>query len=55
VLCFSISGGLEVQQPLLGDGQLLHLLPHQLPLPGHQSGLLIPQTGLPTIGVELAS
>jgi hypothetical protein len=38
----------------MGDDQLLHLPLCQWPLPGRQSGLLVPQTGLPTIGVELA-
>jgi hypothetical protein len=52
-LSISSSGDLEVLQPLLGSGQLLHLPLHQLPLPGHQSGLLVPQAGLPAIGVEL--
>jgi hypothetical protein len=41
---FSSSGGIEVIQPLLGDGQLL----------GRQSGLLVPQNDLSTIGTELA-
>jgi hypothetical protein len=44
---------LEIIYPLLGDGQLLHLLLHQLPLLRCQSGLLVPQTGLLTIIVEL--
>jgi hypothetical protein len=35
------SGGPEVFQALLGDDQLLHL-----PLPGRQSGLLVPQPGI---------
>jgi hypothetical protein len=48
-LSISSSGGLEVLQPLLGDDQLLHL-----PLPGHHPILLVPQTGLPAICVELA-
>jgi hypothetical protein len=38
----------------LGDGQLLHLVLHLLLLPGHQSGLLVPQPSLSTIRVELA-
>jgi hypothetical protein len=37
----------------LGDGQLLHLALRLLLLPGHQSGLLVPQPGLPTIRIEL--
>jgi hypothetical protein len=53
MMCFSSLGGLEVLQPLLGDDQLLHLPLRQLPLSGRQSGLLVPQTGLSTIGVEL--
>jgi hypothetical protein len=48
VLRFSSSRRLEILQHLLGDGQLLHLS-----LPCHQSSLLVPQTGLSTIGVEL--
>jgi hypothetical protein len=38
----------EILQSLLGDDQLLHLS-----LPCHQSDLLVPHTGLPTISVEL--
>jgi hypothetical protein len=52
-LSVSSSGGLEVLQPLLGDGQLLHLPLRQLLLPGRQSDLLVPQTNLPTIRLEL--
>jgi hypothetical protein len=37
-----------VLQPLLSNSQLLHL-----PLSGRQSGLLVPRTSLPTIGVKL--
>jgi hypothetical protein len=37
----------------LGDVQLLYLSLCQLPLPCCQSGLLVPQTGFPTIGVKL--
>jgi hypothetical protein len=47
-------GGLEVLQSLSGDGQLLHLVLRQLPLPGSQPGLLVPPPCLPTIRVELA-
>jgi hypothetical protein len=52
-LSVTSSGGLEVIQSLLGDVQLLHLALRQLPLPGHQSGLLVPQPGLPAIRIEL--
>jgi hypothetical protein len=38
-----------VLQSLLSNSQLLHLPP-----PGHQFGLLVPQSSLPTIDVELA-
>jgi hypothetical protein len=38
---------------LLGDDQLLHLALCQLSLSGHQSGLRVPQPGLPAIRVEL--
>jgi hypothetical protein len=44
---------MEIVQPLLGLNQLLHLLLHRLSFPCHQSGLMVPQTGLPTIGVKL--
>jgi hypothetical protein len=37
----------------LGDDQLMYLPLHQLPLPHRQSGLVVPQIGLPTISVEL--
>jgi hypothetical protein len=37
----------------LGDDQLLHLPLCQLPLPGRQSGLLVPQPGILGIRVEL--
>jgi hypothetical protein len=37
----------------MGDGQLLHMPLRQLPLSGHQSGLLVLQAGLPAIDVEL--
>jgi hypothetical protein len=53
VLRFFSTRCLEILQPLLGDGQLLHQSLRQLPLLCRQSGLLVPQTGLLTIGVEL--
>jgi hypothetical protein len=53
MLSITSSGGLEFLQSLLGNGQLLHLMLRQLPLPSHQSGLLVPQPGLPAIRVEL--
>jgi hypothetical protein len=53
VLSLPISGGLEVLQPILGDGQLVHLPLHQLLFLGRQFDLLVPQDGLPTISVEL--
>jgi hypothetical protein len=37
----------------MGYDQLLHLPLLQLPLPGHQSGLLVPHPGLLSIHVEL--
>jgi hypothetical protein len=46
---------MEILQPLPGDGQLQHLPLRQLPLPRRQSGLLVPQTSLPGISIELAS
>jgi hypothetical protein len=54
-LCITSTSCLEILQPLPGDGQLLHLLLHQLSLPRRQSGLLVPQTSLPGISIELAS
>jgi hypothetical protein len=47
------SGGSEVFQALLVNDQLLHLPLHQLPLPGHQLSLLVSQSGIPGIHVEL--
>jgi hypothetical protein len=44
---------LEILQPVLDDGQLLHLPLCQLPLPRCQSSLQVPRTGLPAISVEL--
>jgi hypothetical protein len=52
-LSVASSGGWEVLQFILGDGQLLHLALHQLPLLGCQFGLLVPQPGLPAIRIEL--
>jgi hypothetical protein len=52
-LRYSSTRCLEILQTLLGDGQLLHLSLCQLPLLHRQSGLLVPQTGLLTIGVKL--
>jgi hypothetical protein len=52
-LSFASSGGPEVIQALLGDDQLMHLPLCQLPLPGRQSGLLVPQPGILGIRVEL--
>jgi hypothetical protein len=52
-MSISSSGGLEVLQPLLRDGQLLHLSLHQLALPGHKSGHLVPQAGL--LGQDLGT
>jgi hypothetical protein len=53
-LSVASSGGPEAFQTLLGDDQLLHLPLRQLPLPGRQSGLLVPQPGISSIHVELA-
>jgi hypothetical protein len=53
MLSVTSSGGLEVLQSLLGDGQLLHLVLRQLPLSGHQYSLLVPQPGLLAIRVKL--
>jgi hypothetical protein len=47
-LSVTSSGGPEVFQALLGDDQLLHL-----PLPGRQSGLLVPLPDIPGIRIEL--
>jgi hypothetical protein len=55
MLSIGSSGGPEVFQALLGYDQLLHLPLCQLPLLGHQSGLLIPQSGISGIHVELMS
>jgi hypothetical protein len=54
-LCITSTRRLEILQPLLGDGQLLHLPLRQLPLPCRQSGLLVPQTILPGVSIKLAS
>jgi hypothetical protein len=54
-LCITSMRRLEILQPLPSDGQLLHLPLRQLPLSCHQSGLLVPQTSLPGVSVELAS
>jgi hypothetical protein len=54
-LCITSMSRLEILQPLPGDGQLLHLPLLQLLLPRRQSGLLVPQTSLPGISIELAS
>jgi hypothetical protein len=48
-LCITSTRRLEILQPLPGDGQLLHLS-----LLCRQSSLLVPQTGLPGVSVELA-
>jgi hypothetical protein len=53
-LCLTSTRRLEILQPLSGDGQVLHLPLHQLPLQCRQSSLLVPQTGLLGFSVELA-
>jgi hypothetical protein len=52
-LSVTSSGDPKVFQALLGDDHLLHLPLHQLPLPGRQLSLLVPQLGIPGIRVEL--
>jgi hypothetical protein len=52
-LCITSMRRLEILQPLSSDGQLLHLPLHQPPLPCRQSSLLVPQTGLLGVSVEL--
>jgi hypothetical protein len=54
-LCITSTSRLETLQPLPGDGQFLHLPLRQLPLPRRQSSLLVPQTSLPGISIELVS
>jgi hypothetical protein len=54
-LCITSTSRLEILQPLPGDGELLHLPLRQLPLPRCQSGLLVPQTSLPGISIDLTS
>jgi hypothetical protein len=54
-LCITSTRHLEILQPLPGDGQLLHLPLHQLLLPYRQSGLLVPQTSLRGVSIELVS
>jgi hypothetical protein len=55
MLSITSSGAPEVFQALLGDDQLLHLLLHQLPLSGRQLSLLVSQTGILGIRIELTS
>jgi hypothetical protein len=54
-LCITSTRRLEILQPLPGDGKLLHLPLRQLPLPCCQSGLLVLQTSLLGVSIELAS